>query len=188
VGGIADAIPEGDLLGDDILIFVSVGSQKFQMDRLLLELDRLCETASIRQEVVAQTGYCRYHPVHFKSQPFYSKEEIDKIILDCDLLICHSGTGTILTGLRNGKPVIVIPRQARYGEHVDDHQRDIAAAFEEKGLILVAWEAEQILAKVEAAESWKPQSYQSNTEYFVGKLREQILKMETEKSDNRGKR
>jgi len=163
------------------LIFVSVGSQKFQMNRLLMELDRLCGDGSIRQEVLAQTGRCSYRPVHFRGQPFYPREEMEQAIQACDLLICHGGTGTILSGIRMGRKVIVVPRLSRYGEHVDDHQQDLAAAFEGKGYLLVAWETGDILAMVEHAAVWTPQPYVSNTEHFVAMLRDLLSKMEAEK-------
>lgn len=50
-------------------------------------------------------------------------------------IVCHAGVGTIITALRAGHTPVVVPRQARHGEHVDDHQLDIATRFAERGLI-----------------------------------------------------
>ena len=52
-----------------------------------------------------------------------------KKIRECDVLITHSGVATIIAGLKNDKKVIVVPRLAKYGEHVDDHQVQIAESF-----------------------------------------------------------
>lgn len=153
------------------MIFVSVGTQKFQMDRLLEEMDRICADGGAQEDVFAQAGCCTYRPAHFESRPFLSSEEMEETIRSCTLLICHAGTGTILAGIRNGKKVIVLPRQSRFGEHVDDHQRDLAAAYEQMGLILVAWEKEDILGTIKRAGDWEPQPYVSNTEAFVKNLR-----------------
>ena len=38
------------------MIFVTVGSQKFQFDRLLQKLDQLVEEGVIQDEIVAHTG------------------------------------------------------------------------------------------------------------------------------------
>ena len=170
------------------MIFVSVGTQKFQMNRLLEEMDRLCAAGCIREDVFAQAGYCTYKPDHFESRPFLPREEMEAAIQSCDLVICHAGTGTILTGIRNKKKVIVLPRQARFGEHVDDHQRDLAAAYEQMGLILVAWEKEDIQKMIERADDWEPQPYVSNTERFVENLRGVIQKWEDTPRQPRGER
>jgi len=163
------------------LIFVSVGSQKFQMNRLLVELDRLKKSKVIQQEIVAQIGNCTYIPKHFPYQSFFSREEMEELIGRCDLLICHGGTGTIFSGIRKGKKVIVVPRQSRFGEHVDDHQRDLAAAFEKKNFLLVAWETADISEKLAIFESWEPERFVSNTEYFIEKLRDKMVHLKNAK-------
>jgi UDP-N-acetylglucosamine transferase subunit ALG13 len=50
-------------------------------------------------------------------------------------VVCHAGVGTIMTSLQAGHTPVVIPRQAQYGEHVDNHQLDIAMRFAERGLV-----------------------------------------------------
>lgn len=52
-----------------------------------------------------------------------------------DSLVCHAGVGTIMTALKTGHRPVVIPRLAKYGEHIDDHQLDIATRFAERGLV-----------------------------------------------------
>ena len=43
-----------------------------------------------------------------------------------------------LSALELGKPVIVLPRQARHGEHRNDHQLATAAKFGSRGMVQVA--------------------------------------------------
>lgn len=47
------------------MIFVTLGSQKFQFDRLLKKLDELVEDGVIREEITAQIGASTYLPKHF---------------------------------------------------------------------------------------------------------------------------
>ena len=47
------------------MIFVTLGSQKFQFDRLLKKLDELVEEGVIREEITAQIGASTYLPKHF---------------------------------------------------------------------------------------------------------------------------
>lgn len=44
-------------------IFITLGSQKFQFNRLLIAVDKLCEKKVISgEDVFAQTGYSDYVP------------------------------------------------------------------------------------------------------------------------------
>ena len=47
-------------------IFITLGSQKFQFNRLLIAVDKLCEKKVIcGDDVFAQTGYSDYIPQNF---------------------------------------------------------------------------------------------------------------------------
>lgn len=50
-------------------------------------------------------------------------------------VVCHAGVGTIVTAIRAGHVPVVIPRRPDLGEHVDDHQMDIAGRYAERGLV-----------------------------------------------------
>jgi UDP-N-acetylglucosamine transferase subunit ALG13 len=68
------------------------------------------------------------------------------------VVICHGGTGSIITALREGCHVIAVPRLSELEEHYDDHQSEITDAFERRGLILVARNLEELrqaLARVQ---------------------------------------
>ena len=66
---------------------------------------------------------------------FMPYEEVVDAMAQADSVICHAGVGTIMTALQAGHTPVVLPRLARHGEHVDDHQLDIATRFAEQGLI-----------------------------------------------------
>jgi UDP-N-acetylglucosamine transferase subunit ALG13 len=66
---------------------------------------------------------------------FMPYEEVVDTMAKADSVICHAGVGTIMTALKAGHTPVVIPRQAQHGEHVDDHQLDIATRFAERGLV-----------------------------------------------------
>ena len=48
------------------MIFVTLGSQKFQFNRLLIELDKLKENNKIDDVIFAQIGYSDYKPKNFE--------------------------------------------------------------------------------------------------------------------------
>lgn len=61
-----------DILGGN-MIFVVLGTQKFQLDRLLKSIDCAIEDGRITDEVIAQSGNSVYKPKHFKCVSFMDK-------------------------------------------------------------------------------------------------------------------
>lgn len=149
------------------MIFVAVGTQKFQLNRLLRELDRLTESGSLREEVFAQMGHSDYIPRHFASVPFLPKEQFEEKVEECSLLITHSGVGTIVSGVSKGKPVIVYPRLAKFGEHVDDHQLQIAESFSERNYVLLCREEDSLEQLIEESRSHCFDRYISQRSHVV---------------------
>jgi UDP-N-acetylglucosamine transferase subunit ALG13 len=105
-------------------------------------LDQLKEDGSLTEEVVAQTGHSDYKPRYYSYTCFFDKETFENYIADCDLLITHSGVGTIIAGLNHRKPVIVFPRLQKYQEHVDDHQLEIANAMSDDKNVTIVYDVE----------------------------------------------
>ena len=118
------------------MIFVSLGTQKFQLNRLLREIDELIEDNTIKEPVFAQLGNSTYIPKNFQDEKFLSQHDFHMKINECSVLITHGGVGSIQNGLKLKKKVIVYPRLAKYGEHVDDHQTEIAEKYDEYGYCL----------------------------------------------------
>lgn len=152
------------------MIFVTVGSQKFQFDRLLMAVDECVGSARIPQDVFAQTGASSYVPTHFASRDFLDRDEFAKRMDACDVLLTHGGTGAIIGALKKGKIVIAMPRLARYGEHVDDHQVQLLSEFEEAGLILTCHDADSLAEAYEKSLSTAFSPYKSNNQAFVADI------------------
>lgn len=133
------------------MIFVVLGTQKFQCNRLLEKMDELVSQGIIRESILAQRGNSDYVPKNYKYVDFVDKKQFEEWIEDCDVLVTHSGVGTILAGKSHGKPVIVFPRLKKYGEHVDDHQLDIARAFDKKNLVFMCGENDDLGRLIEKA-------------------------------------
>ena len=144
------------------MIFVTLGSQKFQFNRLLIEIDRLIEEGKITEKVFAQTGYSDYKPKNYKFNKFLNRDEFNDIMSKCDKVITHGGTGAIIGAVKKGKKVIAIPRLSKYGEHVGDHQLQITKQFSDMNLsrsINKIDELEECLVEIEKL---KFNSYVSN--------------------------
>lgn len=137
------------------------------MDRLMRKLEQLVDSGVLTDRVVAQTGYCTYLPANIECRRFFDKNEMEKNIKECSLLICHGGTGSIISGSRCGKKIIVVPRRKEYGEHVDDHQLEIAEAFLQGGHVLVAQDPDDLEQVIHQSEGWVPIPYRSNSDNFA---------------------
>lgn len=104
------------------MIFVTVGTHEQGMDRLFIELDRLIENGSIKEEVFAQIGYSNYLPKHYKYKNMIGYDEMDEFVRKANIIITHGGPGSIFHPLQYGKVPIVVPRNPEFNEHVDEHQ------------------------------------------------------------------
>ena len=112
-----------------IMILVTLGSQKFQFDRLLQAIDRLVAEGRINEPVFAQIGYSDYLPQNYEYKKFLDREEFEKLQDNADIIVTHAGTGAIIGSVKKGKRVVAVPRLAKFGEHVDDHQLQIVEQF-----------------------------------------------------------
>ncbi len=117
------------------MIFVCVGSRDYQFNRLLKELDDLVKNGEITDKIVAQIGQSEYVPESFECHRFLDRDAFKKYQAEADLIISHAGTGALIGALKLGKQVIAVPRLAKYGEHIDDHQTQISGVLSEEGYL-----------------------------------------------------
>ena len=126
------------------MIFVSTGSRKFQFDRLIKKLDELVAEGRIREPVFAQIAETTYEPKHIEYKRYLTAEEFSHYQAEASLVITHAGTGALIGALKKAKPVIAVPRLARYGEHSDDHQTQVADALASEGYLRVVMDMEDL--------------------------------------------
>ena len=106
------------------MIFVTVGTHEQQFDRLIKEVDRLKKENLIQDEVFIQTGYSNYIPKYCEWEKIISYEKMNQMIEESDIIITHGGPATFMGVIAKGKVPIVVPRQKKFGEHVNDHQME----------------------------------------------------------------
>ena len=156
------------------MIFVTLGSQKFQFDRLLQKLDALIEDGTITEPVFAQTGHSSYIPKHFEISAFMDRDTFAANMAKADMVITHAGTGAIIGAVKQGKKTIAVPRLSKYGEHVDDHQTQIVAQFTDMQLLEPCWEVENLAAAYAAAKEKTYTPYESNTHTIIASIKEYL--------------
>ena len=149
------------------MTFVTLGTQKFQLNRLLRLLDECVGNGTIRDEIIAQTGASDYEPQHFRCYPFLKSDEFEAHIADADVVVTHGGVGSIMKAFQKEKPVVIFPRLAKYHEHVDDHQLEIAHLFAEKGYALLCNETDNLPQLLEESRVHLFNKYISQTDTIV---------------------
>ena len=157
------------------MIFVTVGSQKFQFNRLLKKIDDLISEGIISETVFAHTGASDYIPQNYAYENFLDRMEFARKISECDKVITHGGTGVIIGSVKKGKKVLAVPRYAKYGEHVDDHQLQLLHQFDELGIIIACYDLEELGDKYIDLCSAQLKPYISNTVELIDSIDQYII-------------
>lgn len=126
------------------MIFVILGSQKQQFNRLLEAIDKLIEEGVIQEEVFAQIGTSDYFPKYYPFEPFLDNTLFEEKMSSASIVITHGGTGSIVQAVKKNKKVIAVPRLKIYGEHVDDHQKQIVEAFDNLDYVVACHHIENL--------------------------------------------
>ena len=101
-------------------------------------------------------------------------EEMKKYIINSSIVITHAGVGTIMECIENNKDIIVLPRKEENGEHVNNHQEEIAFEMEKNGLLYKVDTYEKmkeiVIELIKNSNNKKENKYISNNEKFNGML------------------
>lgn len=158
------------MLGVDLLILITLGTQIQQFSRLLDAVES-CDT---HERIVVQAGHSTYESDKMEIHGFIDMDEMEKLVGEARIVVTHGGTGSIVGALKKKKRVIACARLKKYGEHLDDHQLEIVKTFTDNGYILAFTEGDDFSSLLKQAESFEPKAYTSNSEQFIKKLEEKI--------------
>lgn len=122
------------------MIFVTVGTHEQPFNRLIEAVDSLKRDGIIRESVCIQIGYSTYEPKYCEWHRLLPSREMDNMVRHARIVITHGGPSSFIMPLRLGKVPIVVPRQFRFGEHVNDHQLTFAKEVQKrkKNIIVVS--------------------------------------------------
>src|SRR5205085_11415264 len=63
--------------------------------------------------------------------------ELNAAMRAADVVIAHAGVGATMSAFDAGRCPVLVPRRAAFGEHIDDHQREIASHLANGDLAVV---------------------------------------------------
>lgn len=163
------------------MIFVTVGTHEQPFNRLIEYIDKLKGEGVIVEDVIMQTGFSTYEPKHCKWSKLLSYKEMKKNVDKAHIVITHGGPASFVMPLQIGKTPIVVPRQKKFNEHVNDHQVEFAKAVSARmGTIISVFDIEELGEKIinyDAIVALMPRGVNSNNAEFCSKLEEMVWKM-----------
>jgi UDP-N-acetylglucosamine transferase subunit ALG13 len=124
------------------MIFVTSGTA-LPFDRMVRIIDAWAHQRG-RNDVFAQIGDGGWEPEHLLFANFLQPIEFAERIRTASVVISHAGIGTILSALHYEKPILVMPKLARLGEHRNEHQTATARRMMELGNVNVAFDDDEL--------------------------------------------
>ena len=159
------------------MILVLLGTQNNSFYRLLEEIEKNIKDGTIKEEVIVQAGYTKFQSHRMRIIDLMSKEQLEKFQEEADLIITHGGVGSIISSIEKDKKVIAVPRMHEYGEHVNDHQKEIVKDFNDKGYIIGIEKVEDLKEAILKSKDFEPKKYQPNNEKMLKIIEEFIDKV-----------
>jgi UDP-N-acetylglucosamine--N-acetylmuramyl-(pentapeptide) pyrophosphoryl-undecaprenol N-acetylglucosamine transferase len=133
-------------------VVVTLGTFKAFGFRRLVE--RLLDVLPDNVEVLWQTGDTDVTGLNIVAHHAIPEADLLDAMREADAVISHAGVGNTLAAFQVGKCPLLVPRRIAFGEHVDDHQIEMAAHLAERGLVVTADADDLTLADIEAA-AWR---------------------------------
>lgn len=99
-------------------------------------LHRAYEVLPRHVDTLWQTGPITLDDDHIASSHYLASSDLDRAMATADVVISHAGTGSALAALEAGKCPVLVARRKAYGEHVDDHQAEVAKMLADRGLAI----------------------------------------------------
>jgi UDP-N-acetylglucosamine--N-acetylmuramyl-(pentapeptide) pyrophosphoryl-undecaprenol N-acetylglucosamine transferase len=133
-------------------VVVTLGTHpRFRFPRLLR---RLVATLPPELDVLWQVGETRIDNMPPGARRQVPMAEMRQAMREADAVIAHAGVGSALAAMQAGRRAVFVPRRRQHGEHVDDHQVEMARALADRDLVL-AREVEQFTVDdLDTAAGW----------------------------------
>lgn len=114
-------------------LFVTLGTiEGYRFDAII---DAVLATGLANENTVWQTGFTTGRTdLPGRAYAETSAAEFERFATSADVVISHSGVGSILGFLELGIYPLIVPRRLARKEHVDDHQTQIAAHVAKLGI------------------------------------------------------
>ena len=141
------------------MILVTLGTQDKTFVRLLEKINQLIDQGLIQDKVIVQAGFTKYSSDNMEIFDLIPQDEFNNLMSKADLVITHGGVGNIISALEKNKKVIAVPRLAKYGEHINDHQTQIIAKFNDLGYIIGLQDVDELDRAIKEVKKFNTQKF-----------------------------
>jgi UDP-N-acetylglucosamine--N-acetylmuramyl-(pentapeptide) pyrophosphoryl-undecaprenol N-acetylglucosamine transferase len=117
-------------------VVVTLGTMETYGFRRLVE--QLVRVLPADAETLWQTGCTGTEGLGIDARRAVGARELEQAMREADLVVSHAGTGSALAALEAGRCPVLVPRASARGEHVDDHQVQVADELAARGLAVTA--------------------------------------------------
>lgn len=149
------------------MILVLLGTQHNEFTRLLQKIEDCIDNGFINEKVIVQSGFTKYKTDKMEIFDMISKETLDNLIDEANLIITHGGVGSIIIALKKHKKVVAVPRLHKFNEHVNDHQRQIINVFNQKKYLLGIQNVEDLPEALNGIKSFTPEEYKGDNQKMI---------------------
>jgi UDP-N-acetylglucosamine transferase subunit ALG13 len=125
---------------EDTGTYVTVGFMPLNFNRMFDQLEKLQDI--LPRPIRAQAGGLKNHPFFLRCEAVFSTcsaEEANEHFRGARLIVTHCGVGSMKNVISAQKRAIFFPRTASFGEHIDDHQIELAHRIDIDNIGAVAW-------------------------------------------------
>jgi len=137
------------------LILVLCGTQKQDFSRMIKEVEKLAD----EHDIVVQAGHTEYVSDKMEVFGFVAPEKLTTLYDKAQYVVSHGGAGSMFQGIQAGKKMLVFPRLQKYGEHVDDHQLQLAGKLNDLGYLLTFKDNDDIVDVFGRLKAFTPKPY-----------------------------
>lgn len=168
------------------MIFVTVGTHEQPFNRLIQKIDELKRDGVIDEDVIMQTGFSTYEPKYCKWNKLIPYKQMVKNVDNARIVITHGGPASFIMPLQIGKTPIVVPRQKKFDEHVNNHQVEFARNVAERmGTIIPVEDIEtlgDVISNYDHIVADMGNAISSNNKKFCDELEKIVNQIYEEKS------
>lgn len=133
-------------------VVVTLGTHpRFTFPRLL---NRLVDVLPPTVEVLWQVGTTTIDRMPAGARRHVPVAEMRQAMREADVVISHAGVGSALAAMQAGRRALYVPRRRVHGEHVDDHQVEMARELAGRSLVVAREAADVTFADLEEAAAW----------------------------------
>lgn len=123
------------------MILCLLGTNPYDFSRLAKAVDELAK--DLEEDVVIQLGNTKYIPKYCKYFDFASKNEIEKLMKEADIVITQGGYGSMTDAIILNKKVIAVPRLQKLKE-AQDNQVELVEYYDSKGYVKACFDVNEL--------------------------------------------